>query len=149
MQYWLMKSEPESYSIDHLKSQNRGMWDGVRNFQARNFIRAMRKADMVLFYHSSISVPGIAGLAKVVKEAYPDPTQFDPASAYYDPTSRKERPRWYAVDVAFVRKFKAPFTLPELKNDPFFADMLVIRRARLSVQPVEEKHFKKILSLRT
>jgi predicted RNA-binding protein with PUA-like domain len=144
-----MKSEPSCYGIDDLKREKVGMWDDVRNYQARNFMRDMKKGDMVLFYHSSTDPMGIVGLAKVVREAYPDPTQFDRKSYKFDPKSTKENPRWSSVDLRFVEKFREPLTLRELKNDPFFSDMLVVKRGmRLSVQPVAEKHFKKVLSLR-
>jgi predicted RNA-binding protein with PUA-like domain len=149
-QFWLMKSEPSCYSIDDLKSQKIGMWDDVRNYQARNYMREMKKGDMVLFYHSSCDVIGIVGIATVHKEAYPDPTQFDEESYKYDPKSTKENPRWSSVDLKFVEKFKEPLTLSELKLDPSFEGMLVIKRGmRLSVQPVSEKHAKRILKLRS
>lgn len=144
-----MKSEPSCYSIDDLKREKVGMWDDVRNYQARNFMREMKRGDTVLFYHSSAEPTGIVGLATVAKEAYPDPSQFDTKSYKYDPKSTKENPRWSSVDVRFVEKFKEPLTLQELKNDPAFEGMLVVKRGmRLSVQPVSEKHFKKILKMR-
>ncbi len=151
MHYWLMKSEPSCYSIDDLKRDKVGMWDDVRSYQARNFMRDdMQKGDMVLFYHSSCEVIGIVGLGKIVKEAYPDPTQFDATSYKFDPKSKKEKPTWVSVDVQFVEKFKEPLTLSELKNDPFFKDMLVTKQGmRLSVQPVTEKHFMRIVKLRS
>jgi predicted RNA-binding protein with PUA-like domain len=148
--FWLMKSEPSCYSIDDLKHDKVGVWDDVRNYQARNYMREMKKGDKVLFYHSSCDVIGIVGLASVEKEAYPDPTQFDAKSYKYDAKSTKENPRWSSVDLKFVEKFKEPLTLGELKNDPAFAGMLVIKKGmRLSVQPVHEQHTKKILSLRS
>jgi predicted RNA-binding protein with PUA-like domain len=145
-----MKSEPSCYSIDDLKRDRVGMWDDVRNYQARNFIRDdMQKGDAVLFYHSSTEVVGIVGLAKIAKAAYPDPTQFDSKSYKFDAKSVQENPRWYSVDVQFVKKFSNPLTLTELKNDPYFSDMLVIKRGmRLSVQPVAEKHYLKIKQMR-
>ena len=150
MRYWLMKTEPSTYSIDDLKRERIGMWDDVRNWQARNYMREMKKGDRVLFYHSSTEVIGIAGIAEVAKEHYPDPTQFDKKSYKYDPKSTKENPRWSSVDLKFVQKFKEPMTLGELKNDPFFEGMLVVKRGmRLSVQPVEKKHYDRILKLRT
>lgn len=149
MQYWLMKSEPSCYSIDDLKRDKVGMWDDVRNYQARNFMRSMEKGDMVLFYHSSTQPMGVVGLASVHKEAYPDPTQFDATSYKYDAKSTKENPRWSAVDLKFVEKFTDPMTLAELKNDPFFSTMPVVQKGmRLSVQPVEKKHFMHILKMR-
>ncbi len=146
-----MKTEPSCYSIDDLKRDTVGMWDDVRNYQARNFIRDdMKKGDIVLFYHSSCDVVGVVGVATIVREAYPDPTQFDTKSYKYDPKSKKEKPTWMSVDVKFVEKFMEPLTLAELKDDPFFNDMLVVKRGmRLSVQPVAEKHFKRILKLRS
>ncbi len=150
VRYWLMKSEPSCYSIDDLKRDRVGMWDDVRNYQARNFMRDMKKGDKVLFYHSSVGdATGIVGIAAVAKEAYPDPTQFDITSYKCDPKSTKENPRWSSVDLKFVEKFKEPLTLHELKLDPFFSDMLVVKRGmRLSVQPVHEAHFARIRSLR-
>ncbi len=149
MDYWLMKSEPSCYSIDDLERDTVGMWDDVRSYQARNFMRSMKKGDMVLFYHSSTEVIGVVGIAKIEKEAYPDPTQFEANSYKFDPKATLENPRWSAVDVAFVQKFTTPVTLAELKNDPFFAEMLVIKQGmRLSVQPVSKKHFDRIIALR-
>jgi predicted RNA-binding protein with PUA-like domain len=125
------------------------MWDDVRNYQARNYMRTMKKGDGVLFYHSSAGEEtGIVGLATIAKEAYPDPTQFETTSYKYDPKSTKEKPRWDSVDLKFIEKFKKPFTLSELKLDPFFSDMLVVRRGmRLSVQPVLKKHWDRIRKL--
>lgn len=149
MQYWLIKSEPESYSIDDLKRDKKTPWSGVRNFQARNFMRdQMKIGDLALFYHSSVNPPGIAGVAKVASAPYPDPTQFEPKSPYFDPRATKDRPVWYVVDFSFVKKFKQEITLPKLKASKFFADMLVIQKGnRLSIQPASEKHFKKVLEL--
>lgn len=151
MAYWLLKSEPSCYSIDDLKRDGVGMWDDIRNYQARNFLRDdVAKGDMVLFYHSSADPTGIVGIAKVVKEAYPDPTQFDASSYKHDPKSSRENPRWVSIDVRFVEKFKEPLTLHELKLDPFFKDMLVVQKGmRLSVQPVAERHYNRILKLRS
>jgi predicted RNA-binding protein with PUA-like domain len=150
MHYWLMKSEPEVYGIDHLKKDKVGMWDDVRNYQARNYMREMEKGDLVLFYHSSTAVIGIVGIAEVAKTAYPDPTQFVPGTHKYDPKSKKEAPRWSSVDLRFKEKFTEPFTLAELKNDPAFEDMLVVKRGmRLSVQPVAKKHFDRVRKLRS
>lgn len=150
MHYWLMKSEPEVYGISHLKMDKVGMWDDVRNYQARNYMREMKKGDKVLFYHSSTDIIGIAGIAEVKKEAYPDPTQFIAGTHKYDPKATKENPRWSSVDLKFVEKFKDVLTLQELKLDPAFEGMLVIKKGmRLSVQPVSEKHFKRVLKLRS
>ncbi|QQR65151.1 EVE domain-containing protein [Candidatus Kaiserbacteria bacterium] len=148
MQYWLMKSEPSCYSIDDLKRDRIGRWDDVRNYQARNFMRNMEKGDMVLFYHSSTKPVGVVGLARVHREAYPDPTQFDAQSYKYDAKSLEENPRWSAVDLSFIEKFSEAMTLAELKNDPYFKNMLVVRTGmRLSVQPVEKKHFMRICNM--
>lgn len=145
---WLMKSEPEVYSIDHLARQVRGGWDGVRNFQARNHMRDMRIGDWVLFYHSSTEPPGVAGLARVCREAYPDPTQFDRKNDHYDPKSKPDAPRWSMVDLEFTEKFANLVTLAQLKSDPACTDMLVVRRGmRLSVQPVAAAHFAHVLKL--
>ncbi|HEU4677740.1 MAG TPA: EVE domain-containing protein [Candidatus Paceibacterota bacterium] len=150
MRYWLMKTEPSCYSIDDLKREKVGMWDDVRNYQARNFMRDMKRGDLVLFYHSSTDPTGIVGVAKIAREAYPDPTQFNRRSYKYDPRSSKNAPRWDAVDVRFVEKFGEPLTLAELKDDPVFSDMLVTRRGnRLSVMPVSETHAKRVLNLRS
>lgn len=147
-QYWLMKSEPSCYSIDDLKRDRVGMWDDVRNYQARNFMRQMKKGDLVLFYHSTTEPVGIFGIARIAREAYPDPTQFDASSYKYDAKSSKENPRWDAVDVRFVKKFKNPVTLSQLKTDPRFSSMVVTQRGvRLSVHPVSEKHFTNIVAL--
>jgi predicted RNA-binding protein with PUA-like domain len=147
-QYWLMKSEPSCYSIDDLKRDGVGMWDDVRNYQARNFMRAMKQGDLMLFYHSSCDDIGVVGIGRIGRTAYPDPTQFDVTSYKHDPRSTKDNPRWDVVDVRFVKKFKNPILLAELKNDPFFKDMLVIKKGmRLSVQPVAEKHYHRIITL--
>ena len=133
-----MKSEPSVYSIDDLRRDGSTPWDGVRNYQARNSMRSMRKGDKVLYYHSNCDVPGVVGVAKVVRTAYPDPTQFDPASKYFDPTSDPADPRWSLVDVGFVRAFKRTVSLDELKaHAAELGDMAVIRKGnRLSVMPV-------------
>ncbi|MEN9920806.1 MAG: hypothetical protein RL538_699 [Candidatus Parcubacteria bacterium] len=150
MQYWLVKSEPDCYSILDLKREKIGSWTDVRNYAARNFLRAMKKGDLLCFYHSSCAVPGIVGVAKVVKEAYPDPTQFDKTHDGYDAKSTSENPRWSTVDVSLVEIFKEPLTLAELKLDPAFAGMEVVKQgSRLSVQPVSETHFKRIQKLRS
>ncbi len=150
MHYWLMKSEPGCYSIDDLERAGMGCWDDVRNYQARNFMRDdMKKDDGVLFYHSSIAEPAIVGLATICREAYPDPTQFEDSDKG-DRRATPEKPIWVTVDVRFLEKFIEPLTLNELKLDPFFTDMLVTKRGmRLSVQPVAEKHWKQICTLRS
>lgn len=148
MNYWLMKSEPHTFSIDLLKEKKTSGWDGVRNYQARNFMRdEMKKGDLVLFYHSSCEVPGVAGIAKVSKESHPDPTQFDPKSDYYDPKATKELPRWFMVEVEFVEKFKNIFTLSEIKKTKGLDKMMVVQKgSRLSINPVTENEFKIIRS---
>lgn len=146
--YWLMKSEPDVYSIDTLSRDGRGHWDGVRNYQARNHMRAMRNGDLVLFYHSSVEPPGVAGVARVCREAYPDHTQFDRKSEHYDPNARRDDPRWSMVDVEFVEKFPEIVSLAALKADTALEGMLVIKRGmRLSVQPVSRAHFGRVLEL--
>ena len=149
MAYWLMKSEPDAYSIDDLKRDRKEPWDGIRNYQARNFMRDdMRVGDEVLFYHSNCKEPGVVGLAKVASAAYPDPTQFDPDSKYCDPKSDPDDPRWLLVDVAYKRKLKRTIPLRELKAHPGLDGMLLTRRGnRLSVMPVDDAHRDIILSL--
>lgn len=152
MRYWLMKSEPDCYSIDDLKQDTVEMWDGTRNYQVRNMMRdEMKMGDLALFYHSNAGKEtGVVGLMEIVKEAYPDPTQFDPKSDHPDPKSDPEKPRWLCVDVKFKQKFREPLTLSELKLDPNFADMTVVQRGnRLSVMPVAKKHFDRVLKLTT
>ena len=149
MKYWLMKSEPDTFSIDDLKRKKREAWDGVRNYQARNFMRDdMRAGDGVFFYHSNCAEPGIAGLAEVASDAYPDPTQFDPKSKYFDPASSRDNPRWMLVDVKFVKKLKRVITLDELKNHSKLEGMTLLRKGnRLSVMPVDAAEWKYILGL--
>ncbi len=149
MAYWLMKSEPDAYSIDDLQRDGREMWDGIRNYQARNMMRDdMRIGDEVLFYHSSCKVPGVVGTARVASEPYPDPTQFDPESKYFDPKSNEDDPRWILVDVEFVRKFDEPVTLADIKSRSELDDMILTRRGnRLSIMPVEAAHWDTILSM--
>jgi predicted RNA-binding protein with PUA-like domain len=147
MNYWLMKTEGETYSIDDLKRKKVDAWDGVRNYQARNFMRQMQVGDGVLFYHSG-KAPGVYGLAKVAKLAHPDHSQFDKKDSHFDPKATKAKPIWYCVDVRFVKKLKIPVSLAQIKADPNLKGMAVRERAsRLSVQPVSQKHFKYILSL--
>jgi predicted RNA-binding protein with PUA-like domain len=143
-----MKSEPDTYSIDTLaKEKNQvGTWEGVRNFQARNHMRAMKKGDLAFFYHSSCEPPGVAGLMRIHREAYPDVTQFDPKSKYFDP--KREKPYWDRVDVELVEKFRTFVPLSAIREDPAFEGMLLIKRGmRLSVQPVSAAHFKRILKM--
>ena len=147
--YWLMKSEPDAFSIDDLAKVKREPWSGVRNYQARNFMRQMQPGDGVLFYHSSTAVPGVVGIAEVATEAYPDPTQFQKKSDYYDPKSKPEEPRWSLVDVAFVRKLDRVIALEELRAvaDKLEGLALLQRGSRLSVSPVTAAQWKTILSL--
>ncbi len=149
MNYWLMKSEPDAFSIDDLKRKKQEPWDGVRNYQARNFMRdGMRPGDKVFFYHSNCTPPGIVGIAEVATDAYPDPSQFNPKSNYFDPGSSRDNPRWMLVDVKFVKKLERTITLDELKLDVALADMPLVRKGnRLSVMPVDAAHWKHILSL--
>ncbi len=147
MHHWLIKSEPDVYSIDDLKRDKRTPWNGVRNYQARNHLRAMKKGDLVLFYHSQATPPGVAGLAKVVKEAYPDPTQFDGRSEYHDPKSPKDDPRWWLVDVSFVERFADPVSLPAIRADKRLADMVLVNNSRLSVQPVTDQEFDRVRAM--
>lgn len=148
-QYWLMKSEPDCYSIDDLQKDKKTMWDGTRNFQVRNMMRdQMLKGDMVLFYHSNTKELGVVGEMKIVKEAYADPTQFDPKSDHPDPTSDPKDPRWLCVDVAFVSKFPRTVTLNEMKLEKALEGMPVLQKGnRLSVTPVAKKHYEKIIKL--
>ncbi|MDO4643134.1 MAG: EVE domain-containing protein [Cardiobacteriaceae bacterium] len=139
-----MKSEPEVFSIDDLIRRPKQIepWDGVRNYQARNFMRQMRCGDLVFFYHSNAQPPGIAGIVRVVQEAYPDPTQFDPNSHYFDAKSTPDTPRWDLVDVGFVEKFAALLPLEALKQVPELSEMLLVRKGnRLSVMPVSAEHW--------
>lgn len=149
MAHWLMKSEPDAYSIDDLERDRREPWDGIRNYQARNMMRDdMRVGDEIFFYHSSCKEPGIVGIARVASEPYPDPTQFDPESRYFDPKSDPDDPRWCLVDVEFVRRLARTITLTELKDQPKLDGLLVARRGnRLSIMPVSSAHWARILEL--
>ena len=145
-----MKSEPDVFSIDHLRARHRqtAPWDGVRNFQARNFMRSMRKGDFAFFYHSSCAAPGVAGVVEVVHEAYPDSTAWDASSAYYDPRSRPDRPLWDMVDVRFRRKAKRLIALSELRTNPKLKHMRLLARGnRLSVMPVTREEWAAILKM--
>jgi len=151
MNYWLMKSEPDVFGIDDLaaKPKQTEHWDGVRNYQARNWMRDdMKVGDQVLFYHSNCKPPGIAGIAEVVREAYPDHTAFDPDSKYFDPKSDPQNPRWVMVDLKFVRKFAHYISLDELKGIPELAEMRLLQRGnRLSIMPVSAAEWQQILHL--
>jgi predicted RNA-binding protein with PUA-like domain len=144
---WLMKSEPDTFSIDELAKRKVAGWDGVRNYQARNFMKDMAVGDKVLFYHSSVVPPGVAGLAEVAKTAYPDPTQFDPKNDHYEPKSSPEKPMWFQVDVRFVRKLPRLLTLDELRGVPALSGMPLFQRSRLSVQPVTAAQYETIVAL--
>ncbi|GAB2678427.1 EVE domain-containing protein [Aliiglaciecola aliphaticivorans] len=149
MNYWLFKSEPDAFSIDDLanKPNQTEHWDGIRNYQARNFLRdKVQLGDQVFIYHSSCKNVGIAGLAEVVKEAYPDHTQFDPESKYYDPKSDPENPRWYMVDVKFVKKFKHVLSLKSIKAMPQIQQIGLVKKGhRLSIMPVDPEEFAYLL----
>ncbi len=149
MRYWLIKSEPDVFSITDLEKAGREPWTGVRNYQARNFMwREMREGEPTLFYHSNAKPPGVAGIARVAGESYPDPTQFDPASEYFDPKASEDKPRWWLVDFDFVAAFDQLVPLATLKSDPHLADMMVCRKGtRLSITPVEAAHFKYVCGL--
>jgi len=148
--YWLMKTEPDGFSIDDLRKVGTEPWTGVRNYQARNFMRSMQIGDGVLFYHSSTEIPGIYGLAEVASAPYPDPTQFDLKSPYFDSKATHEQPRWDLVDVQYVRTLKRPIALSTIREhaDALGEDFALIRRgARLSVLPVTAAQWKLLLSL--
>lgn len=148
MAYWLMKSEPSVFGIDHLIERKVALWDGVRNYQARNFLRQMQKGDLAFFYHSNCEVPGIVGLMRIAKEGYPDPTQFDPEHKYFDPKSPADNPRWTGVDVEFVEKFSDTLSLADLKTLPELAELALVRKGnRLSLMPVSEEQWRVMLAL--
>ncbi len=148
MACWLAKSEPEVYAIGDLARDGETGWEGVRNYQARNFLRAMQEGDLVLFYHSNAEPPGVAGIAAVARPAFPDPTQFDRSSPYHDPTSPPDDPRWSTVSLRFVEAFPHLVSLAALKADPALAGLEVTRRgSRLSVHPVDPDHFARITAL--
>ena len=140
--HWLMKSEPDSYSIDDLQRDGRTSWEGVRNYQARNYMRDdMKPGDEVLYYHSGANPPGVAGIARVARAAYPDPSALDPDSHYFDPKSSADDPRWYMVDIEFVERFPNFVPLPTLHETAGLEEMLVNKKSRLSVQPVARNEF--------
>ncbi len=146
--YWLMKSEPDVYSIEDLKRDKQEIWDGVRNYQARNFLKTMQIGDLAFFYHSNTKVPGIVGLMKIIASNIPDPTQFDPKSQYFDPKSTPEAPRWQTVKVEFVESFSTVIPLTQLKQEFNSDEFLVVKKGnRLSVMPVTETVAKKLLAL--
>lgn len=151
MNYWLLKSEPDCFSIDDLgkKPKHTAPWDGVRNYQVRNMLRdEMKKGDLGFFYHSSCTPPGIAGIIEIVKEGYPDYTAWDLRSDHYDPKSTPENPRWYMVDVKLVEKFPKFITLDAIKRNPKLESMLINRKGnRLSITPVSASEWKAILAM--
>lgn len=146
--YWLMKSEPDVFSIDDLKREKKTSWENVRNYQARNYMmQGMKLGDLALFYHSNAEPSGIAGVCEIVKLAYPDPTQFDPQSEYFDEAATKEAPRWFMVDVGFVSRFDAVLSLDAMKANPALEGMLVLQKGtRLSITPVLAEHFDAVLA---
>ncbi|MEL7431293.1 MAG: EVE domain-containing protein [Chlamydiota bacterium] len=149
MRYWIMKSEPRSYSIDDFEEEGTTPWEGVRNYQARNFMmRDMRVGDPILFYHSNKPPLGVAGVGKIVSRPYPDWTALDPSSKYFDQRATKDRPIWYLVDVAFEERFNGFVLLKEMRVHPDLQDMLLLKKGmRLSIQPITKKHFDVIVSL--
>lgn len=148
MAYWLMKSEPDELSIEGLAHLGEARWDGVRNYQARNFLRAMSEGDMFFFYHSSCPQPGIAGIAKVIRAAYPDPTALDPQSPYHDAKATPDKNPWSAVDVAHVRTLPRVLELGWLKQQPALAELALVQKgSRLSVMPVTAEQWTAILPM--
>tara|TARA_R100000027_G_scaffold65118_1_gene59283 strand:- start:1476 stop:1952 length:477 start_codon:yes stop_codon:yes gene_type:complete len=149
--YWLMKSEPDAFSIEDLERLNGKSepWDGIRNYQARNFMRDEFKiGDQILFYHSNCSPPGVVGLAEVASDPYPDETAFDPKSKYFDPKSKRDSPRWILVDVRFVAKFPRTVTLAEMRETESLGEMRILQKGnRLSITPVSERDYEKIVEL--
>lgn len=148
--YWLFKAEPHIYGIDHLAAapDKTGRWDGIRNYQARNFLRdQVALNDEIFIYHSSCKNVGIVGTAKVVKTAYPDPTQFNPESDYYDPKSTPENPRWVSVDIQLIKVFPRLIPLAEIKDQSSLDNMVLVKQSRLSTQPVTEQEWKTINNL--
>jgi predicted RNA-binding protein with PUA-like domain len=151
LNYWIFKSEPDEFGIDHLAAQKQqtARWDGIRNYQARNNLRdGVKKNDLVLFYHSSCKLIGVAGTMEVVKAAYPDPAQFDPESKYYDAKSAADNPRWYCVDVRLVEKFPQVIATGALKADPVAAELSIFRHGRLSIAPVTAAQWQAVQKLR-
>lgn len=151
MNYWLMKSEPDVFGIEHLRKKPKQIehWDGVRNYQARNMLRdQMKEGDQAFFYHSNCDVPGIVGVIEIVKAGYPDDTAFDPSSKYFDSKGDAENPRWYMVDVKFIQKFPSIISLSELRQNPKLKNMLLLRKGnRLSIMPVTEQEWWAILKM--
>lgn len=142
--YWLMKSEPDVYSIDDLARDGSTHWDGVRNYKARNNMRDMKVGDEVLYYHSNANPPGVVGVARVCREAYPDPSQFDKKSKYHDEKSKRDDPRWSLVDIEFVAKLPEIVSLEDVKGEAALAEMELVRYGRLSVQSVTKAEFDRV-----
>lgn len=147
MNYWLLKSEPDVYSIDDLKEAGTDPWDGVRNYQARNNLTAMKPGDLGLFYHSRSKPPHVAGICQVVKSAYPDPTAFDPEDQYYDKKSDPDKPRWFCPDVGYVCHLPKTVSLAEVKATDALKEMILVKNSRLSVQPVTEEEFELVCKM--
>lgn len=145
--YWLVKSEPSAYSIDDLKRDKSTLWDGVRNYQARNLMREMKVGDEALFYHSNAEPPAVVGIMEISAQAEPDPTQFDSGDSHYDPKATPSNPIWFGVRVRFKKKFDRPVSLPEIREHKALQNMVLLNRSRLSVQPVSDKEFKIISEL--
>lgn len=148
--YWLMKSEPETYSIDQFAKDKKTLWSGVRNYQARNYmVSSMKPGDVFFFYHSSTDPAGIVGMGKIAKINQVDPTAFDPKSEYHDPKSNKDEPTWYCAEVTFEEKWKTPLTLAELKSEKALAKMALLQRGqRLSIQPVTKLEFDHVMKMK-
>jgi predicted RNA-binding protein with PUA-like domain len=147
MNYWLMKSEPDVFSLKDLSERTSEPWNGVRSYEARNNMRLMKRGDLVLFYHSNASPSGVAGLAEICREAYPDETCYDPTNEYYDPKSTAELPRWDMVDLRYVETFSTFLSLDRIKQDSRLSDWRLLKASRLSVQPVPKIIFDLVCSL--
>jgi predicted RNA-binding protein with PUA-like domain len=148
MKYWLVKTEPDVYSIDDLKRDRRTEWTGVRNYQARNFLQEMSRGDLALIYHSNAEPSGVAGIGKVVRLAQADPTQFDRKSEFYEPKATLEAPRWFCPEIAFVEKFASVIALSDLRENRALQGLLLLQKgSRLSVIPVTEKHFREVVEM--
>ncbi|MGD1805447.1 EVE domain-containing protein [Dapis sp. BLCC M126] len=149
MKYWLIKSEPKTYSISDMKQEKTCIWDGVRNYQARNFLRQMNRGDLAFFYHSNTTSPGIIGLVKILESGIADPTQFEPESKYYDPKSTPNSPRWQTVSVEFIEEFPKVISLADLKQQFTGDELLVVKKGnRLSVMPIPQNVGEKILAMK-
>ncbi|GAB2893378.1 EVE domain-containing protein [Microbulbifer echini] len=150
MTLWLFKSEPDEYSLQDLAAEASGFgrWDGIRNYQARNFLRdRVAIGDGVLFYHSACKIPAVVGTAEVVRAAYADPAQFDPESKYFDPKASADKPRWYCVDLAWRSEFARPVPLADIKKNPQLTEMVLVKQGRLSIQPVRQEEWDSIVKL--